>query len=336
MDSLTHIVLGACIGEAIAGKNFGKKAMIGGALAQSIPDIDFISQLWLNKPNDLFAHRGLSHSILFAFFATIIMSILFIKFFHKEPVSWKRWFLLFGLNLFTHIFIDSFNAYGVGWFEPFSHYRISFHILFVADPFFSVWPFLAFLFMIIFRGSNKKRRIACLVGITISVLYVIYALFNKISIDAEARANLKEQGISSNNYFTTPTPFNSMLWFIVAKDKGGYYTGYRSIFDRGKKIDFRYFSQNDLLLTQTKNKSEVNGLLRFAQGYYTIEKWHDTLVFNILRFGQVIGGYDSSQKFAFHYFLDRPGANELVVQRGRFEKWNARTFNSFIERIKGN
>jgi len=47
LDSLTHIVLGACIGEAVAGRNFGKKAMLAGALAQSIPDVDFITRLYL-------------------------------------------------------------------------------------------------------------------------------------------------------------------------------------------------------------------------------------------------------------------------------------------------
>ena len=42
MDSLTHLALGACMGEAFAGKTLGKKAMLWGAITQSIPDIDFI------------------------------------------------------------------------------------------------------------------------------------------------------------------------------------------------------------------------------------------------------------------------------------------------------
>ncbi|HNK30625.1 MAG TPA: hypothetical protein PKG65_16950 [Ferruginibacter sp.] len=46
MDSLTHIALGACVGEAFFERGFGKKAMIWGALAQSIPDIDFVAGLW--------------------------------------------------------------------------------------------------------------------------------------------------------------------------------------------------------------------------------------------------------------------------------------------------
>jgi inner membrane protein len=335
LDSLTHIVLGACIGEVVAGKNFGKKAMIGGALAQSIPDLDFIEQLWLDKPDDLLAHRGFTHSILFAVLATVVLSIIFIKFFHKEPISWKRWPLLFGLNIFTHIFIDSFNAYGVGWFEPFYDQRISFHLLFVADPLFSIWPFIGFILIFIFR-DNRKRRIACVASIAVAFTYVLYAIFNKVSVEKDVKQSLASQGISSKDYITTPTPFNSFLWLIIAKDTNGYLVGYRSVFDKQKEISFQYYPQNNSLLNEVNDKQEISSLSRFASGYYTVEKWNDTLVFNVLRFGQVASGLDSSKRFAFHYFLDRPGENELVVQRGRFKNWNSRTIHNFIDRIKGN
>ncbi|HLP38350.1 metal-dependent hydrolase, partial [Lacibacter sp.] len=66
MDSITHIALGACIGEAFFEKGFGKKAMLWGALAQSIPDIDFVASFWMGTADDLLAHRGFTHSLLFA------------------------------------------------------------------------------------------------------------------------------------------------------------------------------------------------------------------------------------------------------------------------------
>jgi inner membrane protein len=336
LDSLTHIVLGACIGEAVAGRNFGKKAMLAGALAQSIPDIDFITRFWLSNTDHILAHRGFTHSILFGVLITIIMSVLFIKFFHKEPVASRRWFLLFGLNVFTHIFIDSFNAYGVGWLEPFSHVRFSFNVLFVADPFFSVWPFLAFVFMLVAKTSNKKRRLVSFSAIALSALYLIYASVNKSVVQSGIATDLKAKQLPSNHFFTTPSPFNSWLWFAVVKDQAGYYVGYRSVFDTKRNIDLHYFPGNDSLLKEVKDKDEVDKLLRFAQGYYTMERWNDTLVFNVLRFGQVVGWYDPKEKFAFHYFLDKPGANDLVVQRGRFEKWNSRTFLALVRRIKGN
>ena len=67
MDSVTHIVLGACVGEVLMDKKAGKKAMLWGALAQSVPDIDFINGAWMPLTKELMAHRGITHSFLFAF-----------------------------------------------------------------------------------------------------------------------------------------------------------------------------------------------------------------------------------------------------------------------------
>jgi inner membrane protein len=67
-----------------------------------------------------------------------------------------------------------------------------------------------------------------------------------------------------------------------------------------------------------------------------VEKWSDTLVFNDLRFGQVIGWQKPKEKFVFHYFLQHPKSNALVVQRGRFEGWSWQTAKFMLQRIGGN
>ena len=89
MDSLTHIVLGACIGEAVAGKKLGKKAMLLGAIAQSLPDIDFVTAFFLSDTQDIVAHRGITHSLLFIVVGTLVLSFLSDKIFHKTPLSYK-------------------------------------------------------------------------------------------------------------------------------------------------------------------------------------------------------------------------------------------------------
>ena len=48
MDSLTQIVLGAAVGEAVLGKKVGNKAMMWGAIAGTIPDLDVLSKLFLD------------------------------------------------------------------------------------------------------------------------------------------------------------------------------------------------------------------------------------------------------------------------------------------------
>lgn len=73
MDSLTQIVLGAAVGQAVAGKKLGNRAMLWGAIAGTIPDLDIIGNFFMSEVNALAFHRGISHSF---FFAIIVAALL--------------------------------------------------------------------------------------------------------------------------------------------------------------------------------------------------------------------------------------------------------------------
>ena len=289
MDTLTHIVIGACIGEAILDIKIGRKALLVGAIAQSLPDIDFITATWMDTTDSLLAHRGFTHSILFVCLVTAGAPVLLHRFKRFSEITYRRWALFWLIQLFVHIFLDAFNNYGVGWLEPFNHYRISFNAIYVADPFLSIWPGIAFFVLLVLRLKSKKRRWWGKFGVGMTILYLIYATFNKLTTDAAINRTLHHQKISFNRYFTTPAPLNNWLWFVVAANDSGYYVGYRSVFEGQKPVSFEYFPRNADLLSSFTEKGDISRLIRFSQGYYTVEKWKDTLVFNDLRFGQEIG-----------------------------------------------
>jgi inner membrane protein len=335
MDSLTHIALGACMGEAFAGHKVGKKAMLWGALAQSIPDIDFVAATWLNTSENLLAHRGFTHSILFGIAVSLLMAFLAERWHRPHNISFARWLAFFISVVLTHIFLDAFNNYGVGWFEPFSHYRISFNVIYVADPFFSIVPGVAFVALLLLRSFSKKRKFWWRLGIGFCFAYLGYCVVNKIIINNDVKHLLHKQGVSYNSYFTTPAPLQSWLWFVAAGTDSGYYTGYRSVFDKNENLSLQYFPRNASLLNNTPDQKQVQQLVRFSQGYYTVEQRKDTLVFNDLRFGQVIGWANPKEEFAFHYYIEPDIDNTLVVQRGRFAKWDRHSFAIFWKRIKG-
>ena len=126
-----------------------------------------------------------------------------------------------------------------------------------------------------------------------------------------------------------------MLWYIVCETDSGYNTGYRSIFDKPSNIVYRSINRNDSLLVNNSFNSDVARLKRFSQGYYTIAKWHDTLVFQNLRFGEINGWLDKDPKFAFYYFLQYPEANNMVIQRGRVAGWDKEMMGRFVGRVFG-
>jgi inner membrane protein len=336
MDSLTHIAVGACVGEAFFEKGFGKKALFWGALAQSIPDVDFLAGFWLNTPENLLAHRGFTHSILFALLVIPAFSLSADRIHRPHDISFKKFLLFFSVEVFLHLFLDGFNNYGIGWFEPFSHYRFSFNTIYVADFFFSIWAGIAFLMLLILKRYHPKRRFWWKFGLYLPLLYLCYCTFNKININSDVKDILKKQNIPYARYFTTPAPLQNWLWFVVAGNDSGYYVGYRSVFDSRKEIGFQYFPRNDSLLAPVKGHEDVQRLIRFSQQFYTVENWNDTLVFNDLRFGQVIGWADPKGEFVFHYYLQTGADNELVVQRGRFAGWNKEVVKALFKRIRGN
>ncbi len=173
-------------------------------------------------------------------------------------------------------------------------------------------------------------------GLGLPALYLIYCLFNKAKIDSDVKSILQKQQISYTRYLTSPAPLQNWLWYVVAGNDSGYYVGFRSLLDSKKEIAFQYFPRNDSLLEPANDHADLHQLKRFSQKYYTVEKWNDTLVFNDLRFGQIIGWQDPKEKFVFHYYLQHPNDNTLVVQRGRFAKWNWEVIKNFLSRIKGN
>jgi inner membrane protein len=244
--------------------------------------------------------------------------------------------LFFGLQAFIHLLIDGMNVYGVGWFEPFSHHRVSFNWIFVTDPFYSLWPGIAFVVLLILRKDHPRRGWWRRFGIGLSSIYLLYCGLNKIKIDSDVREVFRKQQISYNSYFTTPTPLNNWLWYVVTANDTGYQIGYRSLFDKERKIDFRFVPRNDSLLRPVSDHEDLQKLLRFSKGYFTVQNRNDTLVFNDLRFGQMAGWHDAGAPFVFYYYLQHPSENDFVVQRGRFARWNKETVRSLIRRIRGN
>ncbi len=336
MDSVTHIALGACMGEAFAGRILGKKAMLWGALAQSIPDIDFVASIWMNTTSGLLAHRGFTHSFLFCGIITPLFALLAWRWHQPHNISLRKWVLFFGSAIFIHIFFDAFNNYGVGWLEPFSHLRVSFNAIYIADPLFSIWPGMALLILLYLKRYHPQRKKWWRLGLYMPALYLAWCLFNKTKIDTKVKAALQSQQIPYTRYFSTPAPLQNLLWFVVAGNDTGYHIGFVSLLDSRKEINFQYFPRNDSLLRPVHDHEDLWQLIRFSQQFYTVENWNDTLVLNDLRFGQISGWENTNGKFVFHYFLQHPENNTLVVQRGRFEGWNWTTAKSLLKRIKGN
>ena len=60
MDSLSQIVLGASVGEYVLGRKLGNQAMLWGAIAGTLPDLDVLFNPFFDIVEELSFHRSIS------------------------------------------------------------------------------------------------------------------------------------------------------------------------------------------------------------------------------------------------------------------------------------
>ncbi|MCE3225717.1 MAG: metal-dependent hydrolase [Bacteroidetes bacterium] len=336
MDSLTHTVLGACMGEAIAGKQMGKKAMLIGALAHNFPDIDVIFNFFTTQASSLLTHRGITHSILCNVIFSFLFAAVFKKYIKNDSMSYKRWLILISSGLFTHILIDAFTTYGTGWFEPFNNFRVSFNAMFILDPFFMIALLIPASVLVIAKKTSEKRTKWANAALIISGLYLCICVFNKLYAKSKIEKDLEAQNIIHDEYMFTPTPLNNLLYYIVARKDENCYVGYYSVFDKAPAIKYELFKRNDSLLDPIRNDDEIKKLIRFSKGYYNIHREDSALMFSDIRFGQLGGWYKENSPFVFNFNVAKTVDNRVALQQGRFKSFDPDVMSKLIERIKGN
>ena len=333
MDSLTQIVLGASVGEAVLGKKVGNKAMLYGAIAGTIPDLDVLTRYFVDVVTATEWHRGFSHSIFFAVMHAPLFGWLIYKIERKSKATFMDWSRLMFWALLTHPILDAFTTWGTQLFWPFN-LRLAFQNVFVIDPLYTL-PFLVLLILAMRQNRlSTRRKKYNEAGIFISCTYLLFTLVLKGVAHRNFTDALDAQGVTYNAMLTRPTPFNTMLWTANVDAGDAYLIGNYSIFD-SEEIQFAAYPKNRHLLGRLGKEDKIKRLAKIAEGWYTISGEKDALYFNDLRFG-LISLDPEETRFAFSYKLI-PEKDGLQVQEteksGRDAK---RLFTALWDRMWGN
>lgn len=333
MDSLTQIVLGAAVGEVVLGKKVGNKAMLYGAIAGTIPDLDVLARYMVDTVTATEWHRGFSHSIFFSVLFAPVFGWLVWKLNSKEAATWKDWSWLMFWGLFTHPVLDAFTTWGTQLFWPFKE-RLAFQNIFVIDPLYTL-PFIVFLVMTMRqKRTSVKRRKYNRLGLILSSAYLVLTLVLKGFAYQHFEKALEIQGISYTEMNTRPAPFNTILWTANIDTKEAYLISNYSFFD-SQPISFTSYPKNHELLGDLKNQDKIQRLIAIAEGWYTISRKDGKLFFNDLRFGLISIGATESQ-FAFSYELIPDKIAVTVKETPKFKRDAKKLLSSLWERIWGN
>ncbi len=333
MDSLTQIVLGAAVGEAVLGKKVGNKAILYGAIAGTIPDLDSFASLFTDALTAIEIHRGFTHSIAFSILFAPIFGWIISKIEHKTGVSWKDWSWLMFWGLVTHHLLDAHTTWGTQLFWPLD-LRLAYKNIFVIDPLYTI-PFLVFLILAMRskQGSLKRMKYNNL-GLIVSSLYLLCTIGLKGITYLKFKNSLVEQNISYLQLQTRPSPFNTIMWSANVELEDAYLIGDYSIFDT-KPIEFRRIPKNHFLVDDFKEEVNLDRIIAISEGWYTISKRDDNLYFNDLRFG----AFDqdaNDPKFVFSYTLKKENGELIVEEVPRDPEEAKALLKNLGKRILGN
>lgn len=302
MDSVTHLVLGAAVGELMLGKKLGNKAMLLGAVANTLPDLDvFYSFINSDPVKYLVVHRSYTHSLLAIFLLPLLIALLSYRW-SKKPITYSQWYWFWFAGMLTHVVIDCCTTFGTKVFTPFSDYQVAFNNLSIIDPVYTL-PFLVLVLVALFINREKPlRRKLVLAGVGVSSIYLLITFFVKWDVQNKFRESLQHQHIAYDELNTTPTILNGILWSANAFNDSMIYIGEYSYFNKTIPIEWVAYHRN---LNDIKNFDcdGMHSMQWFAEGNYFVEQpASDTLIFYNTKWGRM--RYDATTAHdAFVFYM---------------------------------
>ncbi len=283
MDSLTQFLLGATIGEAVAGKRMGRSAAwIGGVLA-TVPDLDVFIQM----PDDVSAftyHRGASHSLILLGIAAPLIAWALSRWLPARKRDFRVWLWVCLLALLTHPLLDAMTVYGTQLLWPLTEYPFAVGSMFIIDPVYSLPLLLTFLMAQSLRGDGERGQRFSRHALWFSTAYLGLSVVLQTYVTGIVDDALARERIKPRSKIVMSTPFNTLAWRAVAVTDDSYFVGYYSLF-APSEMQFAHYSNAQGLLEPIADTWAVQRLTWFTKGNYAVRDFGDRIVLSDLRMG---------------------------------------------------
>lgn len=216
MDPISHTVLGAAVGYAVAGKSLGRKAALWGAIAGAAPDLDIFIRDATNPLVGWTYHRHFTHALSVGVAAGAIVAIVTgrVKALRQKALSLGA--CVTGA-LFSHGLLDAATGYGTLLLWPFSNQRVSWDIYPIIDPVFSGGLLLLLLIGLV---KASPRSTAATLGIFLAC-YTSLALYQHHRAIQAVTALASERSDTILRHKLSPQIGSLLLWRSIYETPTG-------------------------------------------------------------------------------------------------------------------
>jgi len=209
MDILTQAVLGAAVAQSIAKKTELRVATFIGLVAGILADADVFISSNSDPLLTLEYHRHFTHSIFFIPIGALLAAVL-LWFFVKNHLSFKRLYVFSFAGYSLSGFIDTCTSYGTYLFWPLVDQRLSFNIISIVDPIFTI-VLIAFIISAWLKWRPQLAQLA----LVFCSLYLLVGLGQNYRAEQWAKEIIQQRQHQAENILVKPSFANIFLWRII-------------------------------------------------------------------------------------------------------------------------
>lgn len=297
MDSVTQAVFGAGIQGLMLGRQQGlRKALLAGAVLATLPDLDVLID-YGDPILGMINHRGFTHSVFILTAFAALLTLVIRRFWPSPHYSASRLFVTLWLVLITHPLLDALTSYGTQLLWPWKPTPTSWASLFIIDPFFTV-PLLVAVLAGLVSGLGPRTFKLLKASMVWCCVYALASLGLKQWTEQRVVQEMAAQGIHAEHVFSTPQPFNILLWRVVVKTpEHDYVEAIRSVFDTEPSEWIRLPLNHDQAQAAPESE-QLKGLRWFTGDWLRYDVIDDQLIVSDLRMGLATGFYTFRFKVA--------------------------------------
>lgn len=284
MDSLTQAVLGASVAAVAVPAPQRRIALLAGAALGTLPDLDVLIDFG-GPVRDFTFHRGFSHSLFVLVPFGLLLWLVLRAWWAPVREAPRAWLAAILLVLVTHALLDAHTAYGTQLLWPLGSPPVSWSTVFIIDPLYTV-PLLLAVVLVLIKPRAGQARHWLAGALLLSTAYLGWSWIAKAQVEHEARMALADMGLADAPMFTTPTPFNTLLWRIVVMTDRGFLEGVDSLAVDDGPVRFAAFPSAVDAQRAAGDLWAVRRLAWFSRGFLKASVEQDRLILSDLRMGQ--------------------------------------------------